>query len=348
MLRDVVRVAVPAPRTAAFPRAMRVRQSVRARHIGTVALQQKGLKPGYRAMMAPDSMLVDLARLSSLAYEDQDYVDRAWSVAHGEQVGDIADPAAVQKPSKKAALDPQHLEVLKRVDTTPRLVSDGLTDAKMYVVEYGSGHTGGGSIMLIFRGTDSIQDAVCDADCAVCAFPAKIGVKVHAGFLLQYKALLSRCDAAVEAYMDKHPDAQIHCSGHSLGAACSTLYALHYGLMGRPVNLTTFGSPRVGNTALGVAMKDCVTIQPRFKHGCDCVPKVPLAAMDFAHVTSETHIGSPDTHPDVPLMSDIPDHAIDRYIRCLLNTREADTPRQDSPLHKELVGAIINYLHRWL
>ncbi len=313
-----------------------------------IALQQNRRKPVDIAVMAPDKLLMDLARLSSLAYEDQDYVDRAWSVAHGEQVGDIADPATVQKPSKKVALDPQHLEVLKRVEATPRLVSDGLTDAKMYVVEYSGDHTGDGSIMLIFRGTDSIQDAVCDAACAVCAFPAKTGVKVHAGFLLQYRALLSRCDAAVDAYMKEHPDARIHCSGHSLGAACSTLYALHYGLMGRSVSLATFGSPRVGNTALGVAMKDCVTFQPRVKHGSDCVPKVPLEAMDFAHVTSETHIGSLDTHPDVPLMSDIPDHAIDMYIRCLANTREPETTRQEVPLHKEVVGAVVNYLHKWL
>ncbi|CAK0768196.1 hypothetical protein CVIRNUC_003538 [Coccomyxa viridis] len=211
-----------------------------------IALQQNRRKPVDIAVMAPDKLLMDLARLSSLAYEDQDYVDRAWSVAHGEQVGDIADPATVQKPSKKVALDPQHLEVLKRVEATPRLVSDGLTDAKMYVVEYSGDHTGDGSIMLIFRGTDSIQDA------------------------------------------------------------------------------------------------------PRVKHGSDCVPKVPLEAMDFAHVTSETHIGSLDTHPDVPLMSDIPDHAIDMYIRCLANTREPETTRQEVPLHKEVVGAVVNYLHKWL
>ncbi|CAK0777757.1 hypothetical protein CVIRNUC_004526 [Coccomyxa viridis] len=129
-------------------------------------------------MVVGDRMLVDLARLSSLAYEDQSYVDRAWSVAHGKEVGDIADPATVQKPTKKVALDPQHLEVLKRVEITPRLFNDGLTDANVYVVEYGGDSSeDGSSIMLIFRGTDSIQDAVCDADCAVCAFPAKSGVK---------------------------------------------------------------------------------------------------------------------------------------------------------------------------
>lgn len=348
MLQDAIKVSLSAPLVEALrTRSVRVNRIImRPRSTGTVARQRVGTKPDDTAVMAVrDRLLVDLARLSSLAYEDQDYVDRAWSVAHGKQVGDIADPATFQKPTKKVALDPQHLEVLKRVEIIPRLFNDGLTDANVYVVEYGGDSCGDGCIMLIFRGTDSIQDAVCDADCAVCAFPAKSGVKVHAGFLLQYRALLSRCDVAVKDYIDRHPDALIHCSGHSLGAACSTLFALHYGLMGRPVNLTTFGSPRVGNSALGAAMKDCVGLQPRVKHGSDCVPKVPLEVMDYAHVTSETHIGVSDTHPNLPLMSDIPDHSIDLYIRCLAN---GVPTKQDIPLHKEVVGAIMNYLHRWL
>ena len=351
MLRDAIRITLLPPRVEALKaKSVRVNRIImRPRCVGRTARQLAGTKPDDTAVMVVgDRMLVDLARLSSLAYEDQSYVDRAWSVAHGKEVGDIADPATVQKPTKKVALDPQHLEVLKRVEITPRLFNDGLTDANVYVVEYGGDSSkDGSSIMLIFRGTDSIQDAVCDADCAVCAFPAKAGVKVHAGFLLQYRALLSRCDAAVKDYTDRHPDTAIHCSGHSLGAACSTLFALHYGLMGRPVNLTTFGSPRVGNSALGAAMKDCVVLQPRVKHGSDCVPKVPLEVMDFAHVTSETHIGVSDTHPNLPLMSDIPDHAIDLYIRCLVNGTPA-AMKHDIPLHKEVVGAIMNSLHRWL
>ena len=328
---------------------LRVSCVMRPRSTDPVARRRVGTKAGDIALMATAvRLLVDLARLSSMAYEDQAYVDRAWSVAHGQQVGDIADPAVVQKPSKKIALDPQHLEVLKRVDITPSLISDGFTDANVYVVEYSGDPSGDGTVMLIFRGTHSVQDAVCDADCAECAFPAKPGVKVHAGFLLQYRALLSRCDAAVEDYMSKHPEARIHCSGHSLGAALSTLYALHYGLMGRSVDLATFGSPRVGNAALGAAMDSCVVFQPRVRHGSDCVPKIPLEAMGFRHVTSELHIGSPDTHPDLPLMSDIPDHNIDLYIRCLMNGKQSDTTEPNIPLHREVVGLIMNSLHRWL
>ena len=46
-----------------------------------------------------------------------------------------------------------------------------------------------------------------------------------------------------------YPKAVIHVTGHSLGAAMATLYTTELAIAGYTVQLTTFGLPRVGDTA---------------------------------------------------------------------------------------------------
>lgn len=48
-------------------------------------------------------------------------------------------------------------------------------------------------------------------------------------------------------YRTKYPYAAVHVSGHSLGGAIATLYALSLAETGYTVNLFTYGSPRVGD-----------------------------------------------------------------------------------------------------
>lgn len=50
-------------------------------------------------------------------------------------------------------------------------------------------------------------------------------------------------------YLAKYPYAKIHVMGHSLGGAMATLFALTLAEQGRTVQVSSYGSPRVGDPA---------------------------------------------------------------------------------------------------
>lgn len=82
--------------------------------------------------------------------------------------------------------------------------------------------------------------------------------------------------------------------GHSLGAGVATLAAADLRGKGHPsAKLYAFASPRVANPALA----KYITAQPnnyRFTHTDDPVPKLPLIAMGYVHVSPEYYITSPN------------------------------------------------------
>jgi len=69
----------------------------------------------------------------------------------------------------------------------------------------------------------------------------------------------------------------VHCVGHSLGGALAGLTADWLkGAYGMPVNLYTFGSPRIGLQGFSAQTTARVDNIFRCTHGADPVPKVPL------------------------------------------------------------------------
>lgn len=118
------------------------------------------------------------------------------------------------------------------------------------------------------------------------------GVKVHSGFFRAYNhtALRPNVTASVAKMLAASEEpAELHVTGHSLGAAIATVCAVDLALVfpKTPVYLWTYGSPRVGNYmfakyAVGVLQKST-----RVTHAHDIVPSVPPTGLGFHHVARE-------------------------------------------------------------
>ncbi|MCG6202598.1 lipase family protein [Psychromonas antarctica] len=140
-----------------------------------------------------------------------------------------------------------------------------------------------GDYVIALRGTDSLKDAITDLHCGVSG--SATGATVHAGFNKTFYSMKPAFQDYFSAQLTQSSGGTLHCVGHSLGGALAGLTAdwlkSTYSL---PVNLYTFGSPRIG--LQGFAQKTTVRLDNIFRcsHGADPVPKVPL--WPFTHAPS--------------------------------------------------------------
>ncbi len=136
-------------------------------------------------------------------------------------------------------------------------------------------------IVLAFRGTTNIKDALTDSDCSFMRLGAG---RAHKGFLL-----------AVRDFRATHPEIEqqlkssgknIVLVGHSLGGALALLYALDFG---PDAKVVTFGAPRVGDGLLSY---------PNLVYRCvreaDAVPLMPPYFMGFRHTGDEYYLSVDD------------------------------------------------------
>lgn len=267
----------------------------------------------------PEQQLVlDCAKLSWLAYSDPDIVKQSWTA---QQSGTLK-----MDPSKPAASD-----VMARICKLPQYVNCPSCDAQCYLLLYkppaGIAELGTDPIVVIAaRGTTSLMDWMCNASAYQTQFrdatdlPVK-NVEVHAGFYRQFIALLSKLDVDLQKHLKN--GGKVLCCGHSLGGAISTIAALNYGnTYPKQVWHASFGSPRVGNKAFREAYTKCAKLQARLKHSRDPVPAV-VPPIDYWHVSQETHLGEPDPCSDIPILLDVGDHNMGKYVSAIQNPAAA-------------------------
>ncbi|WP_245597615.1 lipase family protein [Psychromonas aquimarina] len=159
-----------------------------------------------------------------------------------------------------------------------------LFDHKTGFAVIGKGKQGGqyqGHHVIAFRGTASKRDAITDLHCGLST--SANNLPVHAGFNKSFNSMKS----ALETYFTKNDMGPVHCVGHSLGGALATLAAnwLKARYKGRPVNLYTFGSPRIGYEGFANQTKASLNKIYRCIHAADPVPLVPL--WPFVHTNGE-------------------------------------------------------------
>jgi len=260
----------------------------------------------------------DLAHLSGLAYNQPAYIQDLWN-AH-------ADP------------------VLSRATRPPEFVQCERCDAQCYLMYFGD------LLAICVRGTSSFQDWLCDGqidlvpfkNCKATRLP---GVLVHAGFFLQYVGLFSAFDERVKSHLAD--GGKLFCTGHSLGAAVGALAALNYGSGFKgTVSYEGFGCPRVGNAAFATAFNACVLLRVRVKNGADPVPSIIPPVLGYTHAGSEVHIGPVDSHPDIPLLTSIADHAISNYEAGLSDQKKPAPAATKLGLCQEWVLKVMD-AYRW-
>ncbi|MHA2295695.1 MAG: lipase family protein [Candidatus Hodarchaeales archaeon] len=108
-------------------------------------------------------------------------------------------------------------------------------------------------IVVSFRGTSSLHDALTDILILQAAYPPTrrwfFKPRVHAGWLAAYDSVKKEIHEQLNVILHKKPSLQLLVTGHSLGAALATIGALDLKkTFGRTVTCYTFGSPRVGNS----------------------------------------------------------------------------------------------------
>lgn len=127
-----------------------------------------------------------------------------------------------------------------------------------------------------------------DGKDATRAFP-KAAPNAVPGKPLAYYALREE----VQKQLQKHPNANVVVTGHSLGAALATIFpallAFHgeRGVLDRLLSVVTYGQPRVGDKVFAGYVRANVPVEPlRVVYRYDVVPRVPFDAppvADFAH-----------------------------------------------------------------
>ncbi len=121
------------------------------------------------------------------------------------------------------------------------------------------------------------------------AAPAR-SLGLAGGFSRQVSALLHRhAPAAVAAAAPLGPGASLTVTGHSLGAALATLYAMENAHTDRTANelLCTFASPLVGDAAFAAVFNALSLTSWRIVNAPDVVPKLPPEIFGFRHVNAE-------------------------------------------------------------
>lgn len=108
-------------------------------------------------------------------------------------------------------------------------------------------------LVLAFRGTAGLADAITDLTCS--GKGTDTGEMVHTGFQTTFYSMRK----GLTNFLRDNPissNGTIHCVGHSLGGALATLVANWIAaspkFKGR-VNLYTFGSPRVGLKSFSIS-----------------------------------------------------------------------------------------------
>ena len=152
--------------------------------------------------------------------------------------------------------------------------------------------------VVAFRGSHDIKNWIANLKFDHIPYPDATcpgGCEVHKGFLEAYRTIQSGIRNATETVLLRHPGASILVTGHSLGAALSTLATLDL-LRTFPSQITSlknynFGQPRVGNAAFAAWAAGLVEAGGDFRvtHDQDPVPHLPPESFGFLHVPHEIY-----------------------------------------------------------
>ena len=156
-------------------------------------------------------------------------------------------------------------------------------------------------VAVCYRGTESKRDAIVDSKIIMRSFAPKEenadempfsvpdGVEVHRGFnsAFFHCNLHTQVSNALDKVLEENPDKKLVFTGHSLGAAVSTLAAVYTAmrLPDREVLNVNFGSPRVGNANFKEWVESIENLAIwRVVHEDDIVPRVPPSIFGYRHV----------------------------------------------------------------
>ena len=158
-----------------------------------------------RAAIPTKALVLDMCRLSALAYRDQ--------------------------PAMTRAYDEGQESCLRVCGACPRLIEndEAGNDGQAYVGAYNGDH------LLVFRGTEGFRDWLSDFNVvrvrmSVDTLTMADEPLVHFGFIRQYRTLEDK----IHDFLGPCPSGTLHVSGHSLGGALATVACVFSCTSGTP------------------------------------------------------------------------------------------------------------------
>ncbi|KAM5344829.1 hypothetical protein ACJ41O_010691 [Fusarium nematophilum] len=152
-------------------------------------------------------------------------------------------------------------------------------------------------IVFSVRGSSNIRNWLTnlDFDQSDCSLTSNCGV--HTGFQNAWNEIASATKDAVAKARKANPSFKVVATGHSLGGAVATLGAANLRAAGVPVDIYTYGAPRLGNSALSAFISSQAGSEFRVTHGSDPVPRLPPLVFGYRHTSPEYWLsgGSSDT-----------------------------------------------------
>ncbi|KAF2666044.1 alpha/beta-hydrolase [Microthyrium microscopicum] len=151
-------------------------------------------------------------------------------------------------------------------------------------------------IVLAFRGTDSYKNAMTDIDFFITNSSLCESCGVASGFSSAWNESRVLVMSILNQTKTKYPLSKIIVTGHSLGGALATLATAELRKNNVSVDMYTFGSPRVGNSAFAnwmTSLPPSLGKSYRFTHMSDPVPQYPSTIIGYEHISPEYYISSP-------------------------------------------------------
>ncbi|CAI7583213.1 unnamed protein product [Penicillium bialowiezense] len=150
------------------------------------------------------------------------------------------------------------------------------------------------AIVLSFRGSYSVRNWIADASFPYTNPGLCDGCEAELGFWSSWKVVREDIEPQLKDAFSKNSDYDLVVVGHSLGAAIASLAVADLRGKGYPsAKLYAYAAPRVANSKLA----KYITAQGnnhRFTHIDDPVPKLPLLAMGYVHISPEYYITAPN------------------------------------------------------
>ncbi|PPQ63693.1 hypothetical protein CVT24_004578 [Panaeolus cyanescens] len=151
-------------------------------------------------------------------------------------------------------------------------------------------------IVVVFRGTSELADIVVDINLLFKTLSSTglTGIKnekVHSGFQFAYNVVADTVLKTVRSESAKYPSYRIVVTGHSLGGAVASIAALSIkaALPSVPLQLYTFGQPRVGNAEFATYVENRIGTANIFRavHTYDGVPTILFKSLGYRHFGTE-------------------------------------------------------------
>jgi len=159
------------------------------------------------------------------------------------------------------------------------------------------------AIYVVFRGSSSIQNWITNLKVTKTEYEGYCcgkACEVHKGFYNAEQSVIDGILSQVKSLKTKYPSYSVKLTGHSLGAALSTLTAMDLKANGIAVaTLYNFGEPRVGDTNFATCAASYIPTV-RVTHLKDTVPHIPYQSWGYNHICREAYESSTtSTNPTV-------------------------------------------------